>query len=334
MAITDIKLATDSQNIYISDIYGGQTCFNLPELLELATIHFIKNGTSTNFLAFFRTVFTTDAIKTFEFVVSKGVKYIQILENSEIKFYPWEKYKNAFQQAFPVSKDQGIRTVRNSENAHKTIEALSFGNLDFLTRIICTNDRIVYFAIGNRIFEYSVDKWAIVNQIYFKCAIKDFEYDESEHKLFVLLEDSNLVLAGTEIEKSFDTSIFKKIESDSPQKQKFDQNNNLLYVLTSDVIVCYNVLLGVPIKLFDPENPINSISLQNDGTIMTGQTNHYMYKWKLTNGFLGSLESSSCATNIIKEIVYENHSILQTGGTRGSVDVFVDNNHYFSFIVK
>ena len=172
----------------------------------------------------------------------------------------------------------------------------------------------------------------------------NIKYAKISHikQLFVLLEDGNLVLAGTEIEKSFDTSIFKKIESDSPQKQKFDQNNNLLYVLTSDVIVCYNVLLGVPIKVFDPENPINSISLQNDGTIMTGktfsitlgQTNHYMYKWKLTNGFLGSLESSSCATNIIKEIVYENHSILQTGGTRGSVDVFVDNNHYFSFIVK
>lgn len=92
--------------------------------------------------------------------------------------------------------------------------------------------------------------------------------------------------------------------------------------------------LGIPIKIFDPENSINSICLLKNGTILTGQTNHYIYKWKLNNGFIGSLESSSCDTIVIKELMYQKHSIILSGGTRGSVDVFVDNNHYFSFIVK
>jgi len=131
-------------------------------------------------------VFVLLPVVEFQFIVSKGSKYILILENKELKFYHWEKYKNAFQQRFPVSTDQPIRVVRNLESEHKKIESLSFGNGDFLDRIIVTNERTILFGIGNRIIEYSVDKWNTVNNVFFANNVMDFEYDLIEKKSFTL----------------------------------------------------------------------------------------------------------------------------------------------------
>lgn len=149
------------------------------------------------------------------------------LESQELKFFLWDKYKTAFQQRFPVSKEQGIRTVRNLETPHRTIEALSFGNSEFLNKIIVTNERTILFGIGNHVVEYSLEKWNVLGQKSYRSKVIDFEYDKSEKKSFVLLADGSLVWACEGSEGTFDMSIFGKLESSGPLKLKLHQEEGL-----------------------------------------------------------------------------------------------------------
>ena len=80
----------------------------------------------------------------------------------------------------------------------------------------------MFFATGNKIVEYHLEKWNVIYQKSYDFDIQDFEYDPIEKRLFILFTDGSLISITQEKEAKLDLSICSKLESSKPLKLKLD----------------------------------------------------------------------------------------------------------------
>lgn len=93
------------------------------------------------------------------------------------------------------------------------------------------------------------------------------------------------------------------------------------------------------IQIIDTGIKINDIIHLDSGDIVTSNINYFLFKWGMKGDFKNCLETSSCENLVLKNCILQGNKgaqldILVSGGTRGVIDIFLNQIKIVHYILN
>ena len=93
------------------------------------------------------------------------------------------------------------------------------------------------------------------------------------------------------------------------------------------------------IQLLDTEIKVNSVIHMDSGDIITANSSYYLFKWGMKGDFKNGLETSSCDNLVLKNCAVKTQNqkemnLIITGGTRGVIDIFLNQIKIIHFVLN